>query len=69
MDINVSSFFGEQQGSFYLRVVSIAAFRLDHYRDNSFSEASSISTLEKSGSLDTREPEGWREWLFGCFRC
>lgn len=68
MDINVSSFFGEQQGGFSLRVVSIAAFRFDHSRDTSDSEASSISN-EKPGSLETREPEGWLGRLLGCFRC
>ncbi|KAJ5111126.1 hypothetical protein N7532_001661 [Penicillium argentinense] len=65
--IMVRSFFGEQEGSFELDIVSIAALRTERYMDFPEEEDFHDDMDEKSGAAQpSRARGGWFGWLFSC---
>ncbi|KAJ5692373.1 hypothetical protein N7462_001796 [Penicillium macrosclerotiorum] len=66
--IMVRSFFGEQQGSFFLNVVSIAALRTDRYMDEPAEDGDGLineKQIHEVFSWPARR-RGWFAWLTSC---
>ncbi|KAJ5726184.1 uncharacterized protein N7483_007541 [Penicillium malachiteum] len=63
--IMVRSFFGDQEGSFELGVISIAALRMGRYRDNPQEDEEEFDEKEDW----SRRRSGWFSWLTSCLGC
>lgn len=59
------SFFGDQEGDFSLKLVSIAALRTERYMDNPDDGADSEEIDEKFG-FRRQSGGGWFGWLTSC---
>jgi hypothetical protein len=61
------SFFGTQEGDFSLDIVSIAALRTKHYRDDPEDDMTDCDFVDEKleDTLDMSKSQGWLGWFGG----